>query len=62
MFQDFEDILTFIADAVDEGVEQLSERGTDRMFQNLSAVFGILFELMSRSQGTAEAQEMVCTT
>ena len=36
-FQDFEDVLTFIEDAVDEGVEQLSECGSDRMFQNLSA-------------------------
>ena len=61
-FQDFEDVLTFIEDAVDEGVEQLSECGSDRMFQNLSAVFRTLFGLMSRSQGSAQAQEMVCTT
>lgn len=60
-FQDFEELLTFIGEAIEENVERLSECGSDKMFQNLSAVFRNLFHLLSRSQTISQAEEMVRT-
>lgn len=57
--QDFVCLLTFIEDAIEENVERLSECGSDKMFQNLSAVFRILFGLLSRSRTISQAEEMV---
>ena len=60
-FQDFEELLSYIEEAIEENVERLSECGTDKMFQNLSAVFRNLFRLLSRSQNISQAEEMVRT-
>ena len=60
-FQDFEELLTFIGEAIEENVERLSECGSDKMFQNLSAVFRNLFHLLSRTQTISQAEEMVRT-
>lgn len=57
--QDFVCLLTFIEDAIEENVERLSECGSDKMFQNLSSVFRILFGLLSRSRTISQAEEMV---
>lgn len=57
--QEFVSLLTFIEDAIEENVERLSECGSDKMFQNLSAVFRILFGLLSRSRTISQAEEMV---
>lgn len=59
--QDFEELLTYIEEAIEENVERLSECGSDKMFQNLSAVFRNLFRLLSRSQTISQAEEMVST-
>ena len=60
-FQDFEELLTYIEEAIEENVERLSECGSDKMFQNLSAVFRNLFRLLSRSQTISQAEDMVRT-
>ena len=60
-FQEFEELLTFIEEVIEENVERLSECGSDKMFQNLSAVFRNLFRLLSRSQTISQAEEMVST-
>lgn len=61
LFQDFEDLLTYIEETIEDNVEQLSECGSDKMFQNLSAVFKSLFALLSRSQTPSQAEETVCS-
>ena len=58
-FQDFEDLLTFIEETIEDNVERLSECGSDKMFQNLSAVFKSLFALLRRSQTPSQAEETV---
>ena len=57
--QDFEDVLTYIEDALEQDVEQLSEHGTDRMFHNLSVVFRNLFLLLERVVNPMQADELV---
>ena len=57
--QDFEDVLTYIEDALEQDVEQLSENGTDRMFHNLSVVFRNLFLLLERVVNPMQADELV---
>ncbi len=57
--QDFEDILTYIEDALEQDVEQLSENGNDRMFQHLSAVFRNLYLLLARAQTAFQADKLV---
>ena len=57
--QDFVSLLTFIEDAIEENVERLTECGSDKMFQNLSAVFRLLFGLLSRSRTISQAEVMV---
>ena len=61
IFQDFDELLTYIEEAIEENVERLSECGSDKMFQNLSAVFRSLFRLLSHSQTISQAEEMVRT-
>ncbi|KAL3156421.1 hypothetical protein ABBQ38_000732 [Trebouxia sp. C0009 RCD-2024] len=56
---DFEDLLTYIEETIEDNVERLSECGSDKMFQNLSAVFKSLFALLSRSQTPSQAEETV---
>ena len=57
--QDLEEVLTFIEDAIEQNVEQLSEGGSDRMFQHLSIVFHNLFLLLGRAQTPFQADELV---
>ena len=60
--QDFEDVLVYIEDTVEQDVEQLSENGTDRMFQHLSIVFTTLYHLLSYSKSVTAAEELVSMT
>lgn len=60
--QDFEDVLVYIEDTVEQDVEQLSENGTDRMFQHLSIVFTTLYHLLSYSKSVTAAEQLVSIT
>ncbi len=51
--------MTYIEDALEQDVEQLSEHGTDRMFHNLSVVFRNLFLLLERVVNPMQADELV---
>lgn len=56
--QDFEDVLVYLDDTIEQDVEQLSENGSDRMFLHLSIVFTTLYQLLSYCKTTPEAEEM----
>lgn len=49
----------YIDDTIEQDVEQLSENGTDRMFQHLSILFSTMYHLLGYSKTVAEAEELV---